>query len=138
MKEKIWRVLAQILYYHNESIDLIKPFFENLNNENIDKIFTQELINRSVKTQIQLLTKAEKILKKGGEIVYSTCSILKEENEEIVEKILQLGEVELEEIDETFIDVPFLSTKIKGTLCIRPTELYEGFFVAKICKKIRG
>ena len=40
MHEKIWRVLTQILLYNNDSIELIKPFFENLKNENInDKKF---------------------------------------------------------------------------------------------------
>ena len=28
--------------------------------------------------------------------------------------------------------LPILPTKISGTLCVKPTELYEGFFVAKI------
>ena len=38
---KIWRVLAQILFFHNNSSEIIKPFFENLKNENIndDKYF---------------------------------------------------------------------------------------------------
>ena len=42
--------------------------------------FTEELINRSIKTQEELLVKALSILKSGGEMVYSTCSILKDEN----------------------------------------------------------
>ena len=33
---KIWRVLAQILFYRNDSIEIIKPFFENLKNGNIN------------------------------------------------------------------------------------------------------
>ena len=33
---KIWRALAQILYYRNDLIEIIKPFFENLKNENIN------------------------------------------------------------------------------------------------------
>ena len=33
---KIWRVLTQILFYRNDSIEAIKPFFKNLNNENIN------------------------------------------------------------------------------------------------------
>ncbi len=36
------------------------------------------------KTQRSLINKAVQILKGGKELVYSTCSILKEENEEIV------------------------------------------------------
>ena len=105
----------------------------NLNNENIDKIFTQELINRSVKTQIQLLTKAEKILKKGGEIVYSTCSILKEENEQVLNKVLGHGNLEIVPIGN--INIPYLPTIIEGTIYVMPTKEFEGFFVAKLRKK---
>ena len=36
MKAKIWSFLSQILFYHDESANLIKPFFENLNNENLN------------------------------------------------------------------------------------------------------
>ena len=32
---KIWRVLTQILFYRNDLIKTIKPFFENLKNKNI-------------------------------------------------------------------------------------------------------
>ena len=31
-------------------------------------------------------------------------------------------------------ELPILHTKIPGTLCVKPTGLYEGFFVAKIRK----
>ena len=34
MNVKIWRILAQILSYNNDPIEIIKPFFENLKNEN--------------------------------------------------------------------------------------------------------
>ncbi len=62
--------------------------------------FTKELIGRSVKTQEELLKKAIQILKLNGEIIYSTCSILKEENEEIIGKILEKGIAEIVPIDE--------------------------------------
>ena len=48
------------------------------------KYFTNVLIDKSTKAQFALLKKALRILKPGMEMVYSTCSILKEENEEIV------------------------------------------------------
>jgi len=41
--------------------------------------------------QIKLLTKASKLVKPGGIVVYSTCSIEPEENFSIVEKFLQLN-----------------------------------------------
>ena len=57
--------------------------------ENDNSNFTQELINKSIKSQTTLLQKAFRILKKDHILVYSTCSILKEENEEIIKKLLE-------------------------------------------------
>ena len=36
MNVKIWRFLAQILFYRNDLIETINPFFENLKNENLN------------------------------------------------------------------------------------------------------
>ena len=107
----------------------------NINENNLNEYFTTELIERSKKLQIALIKKAIKILKSGKEMVYSTCSILKEENEDIIRKVLNEG-IEIVPIEfdgkET---LPQLSTTIKGTLCICPTKYYEGFFIAKLRKK---
>lgn len=112
----------------------------NLDNEKLEKTFTQELVTRSVKTQLEMLKKAITVLKPGHEMIYSTCSILKEENEENLSKILKSGKVEIVPIDvekEQFKDVPILPVSMEGTVCVCPNELYEGFFIAKI-KKIRN
>lgn len=107
----------------------------NINENNLNEYFTTELVERSKKLQIALIKKAIKILKPGKEMVYSTCSILKEENEDIIRKVLNEG-IEIVPIEfdgkET---LPQLSTTIKGTLCICPTKYYEGFFIAKLRKK---
>jgi 16S rRNA (cytosine967-C5)-methyltransferase len=39
-------------------------------------------------TQQRILAAAAELLKPGGRLVYATCSLLKEENEDIVEKFL--------------------------------------------------
>jgi len=58
------------------------------------------------------------------------------ENEEILNYIVEKYNLEIVPIDENlFSDVPLLPVNIKGTICICPTELYEGFFVSKIRKK---
>ncbi len=86
-------------------------------------------------SQLQLLKKAIKILKPGHEMVYSTCSILSCENEEIVSKALQGSNAKINPIEfEGKETLPLLPTKIQGTLCVKPTENYEGFFIAKIEK----
>ena len=100
---------------------------ENVFNSN----FTEELIKRSCKTQEELLTKALSILKHGGEMVYSTCSILKEENEEILNKVLKKFKAQIVPI-QIPKEIPILPTSIDGVVTICPTKLYEGFFVAKI------
>ena len=107
----------------------------NLNNEKDMKFFSEELINRSVKTQFELLKKAIQILKPGHEMVYSTCSILKEENEENIKKILKNNKVELIPINrDKFKNIDILSTDLPETITVTPTEKYEGFFVAKLRK----
>ncbi len=107
----------------------------NLFDKNLEKNFTQELIQRSEKTQLQLLKKAIKILKPGHELIYSTCSILKNENENNIQNLLDDNNVKVIPIKESIIEeLPLLPTKIDGTICICPNELYEGFFVAKLRK----
>lgn len=107
----------------------------NAKDSNIEKYFTKKLIDKCTKTQFELLKKALKVLKPGREMVYSTCSILACENEEIVNKILKNNECEIVPIEFKGIEeVPLLPSKIKGTICVKPNELFEGFFVAKIRK----
>ena len=101
----------------------------------LESTFTEDLVNRSSKVQYDLLNKAITLLKPGQEMVYSTCSILSKENEQILQKFLDLKLIEILPIDiSVFTDVILLPTSIQGTLCICPSQLYEGFFVAKLRK----
>ena len=110
----------------------------DINDNKLETIFTEKLLNRSIKFQTQLLNKAINLLKKGNEMVYSTCSILAMENENIIQKFLDLKQVQIIPINkDLFANVPFLPTSINGTLCIAPSELYEGFFVAKLKKVLK-
>ena len=106
----------------------------NLNTGISEKNFSLNLISKSVKAQTALLEKALKILKPGCEMVYSTCSILQEENEKILEKVLSKNKAKIIPKDFESKDLPLLPTRIMGTLCVAPNELYEGFFIAKIKK----
>lgn len=99
-----------------------------------DNSFNKELVDRSSKTQEDLLKKALKILKPGGEMIYSTCSVLNQENEELLKRVLPKNNAEIIAI-EKIEEIPSLPTSIDGVLCVGPTELYEGFFVAKIKKQ---
>lgn len=106
----------------------------DLNTGISEKNFSLNLISKSVKAQTALLEKALKILKPGCDMVYSTCSILQEENEEILEKVLSKNKAKIVPIDFELKDLPLLPSKIPGTLCVLPNDLYEGFFIAKIQK----
>ena len=107
------------------------------NDANIEKYFSEQLIERSSKTQKTLLSKAIKLLKPGHEMVYSTCSILDCENEDVLTSVIKNGNIEIVPIKFNGMEeLPILPTKVPGTLCVKPTDLYEGFFVAKIRKKI--
>lgn len=100
---------------------------------NTEKYFTPKLIEKSTKSQYALLKKALKILKSNHEMVYSTCSILKEENEEIVRKVLKEIKAEIVPIEfEGIEELPILPVTLEGTICVAPTDLYEGFYIAKI------
>lgn len=97
--------------------------------------FDFPLLERLVKTQEKLLAKAVRLLKSGGELVYSTCSILKQENEEQLTKILKNKNIQIVPIDKTqFPDATFLPTTIDGTICVCPDQNFEGFFVSKLKK----
>lgn len=95
--------------------------------------FTKELVERSVKTQEQLINKAIKILKPGGTLIYSTCSILMQENEKIIENIIKrnLAKVTPIKLDD---EIPTLPTRVDGTICVCPNEQFEGFYLAKLTK----
>ena len=84
------------------------------------------------KIQLAILTAVSSLLKKNGELVYSTCSISMEENEEVVKKFLQAH--------PDFELVPFKLTKLEsktGMLKIMPDlDGNDGFFIAKF--KLRG
>lgn len=106
-----------------------------LTNEKTYNGFTEKLLNKTTQSQLTLLKKALKILKPGHEMVYSTCSILQEENEDIINKVIKEGNAKVIPI-EIQGDIPQLPCKIKGALCVAPTKYYEGFFVVKL-KKIK-
>lgn len=97
---------------------------------------SRELIDRSVRTQEALLRKALQLLKPGHEMVYSTCSVLHAENERVLGRVLPGAKAQVVPIRHPMVEeLPLLPVEIEGTLCICPTERYEGFFVAKIRKR---
>ncbi|MBL1215062.1 MAG: NOL1/NOP2/sun family putative RNA methylase [Ignavibacteriae bacterium] len=93
--------------------------------------------------QYKLLVSAIKMLKTGGEIIYSTCTLAIEENELVLNKILNNYPVELLPIElpikceDAFIEFEEekLNPQIKNAKRVIPWEVdSEGFFVAKLRK----
>ena len=93
---------------------------------------SEKLVENSVKLQEKLLRKSIKHIKKGAVMVYSTCSVLKEENEGVLEKVLKEGDFELLP-PEMLFSVPRLKS-LKNTLLVPPDGQFEGFFCALIKK----
>ena len=107
----------------------------NIDNNKDLSYFSLLLVKNSAKTQKALLKKAIEILKPGSSMVYSTCSILKEENEEVVKTVLNKNVV-LEDININIDEACLLDSSLDKVLTIKPSTNYEGFFIAKI-KKLR-
>ena len=103
--------------------------------ENIFKDnFTIELIKKSCIIQEKLLNKAIQILKPGGEIIYSTCSILQNENEQIIKKVLEKNNnCKLVQVDLPN-EIECIESIYSETKTIMPSDEFEGFFIAKIKK----
>lgn len=104
----------------------------DLNNPKSIKSFSYDLVKNSAKLQEELLTKAIKVLKPKHEMIYSTCSILSLENEDVLNKVLKKTNCQI--IPIHMDNLPLLPSKIEGTILVRPTEYFEGFFIAKIKK----
>ena len=75
------------------------------------------------------------MLKKGGELVYSTCSILPRENEEVLKEVLPGSGAEVIPFPEELGSIPRLESSVPGALLVCPGEEHEGFFAAVIRKK---
>ncbi|MBQ7975703.1 MAG: 16S rRNA (cytosine(967)-C(5))-methyltransferase RsmB [Clostridia bacterium] len=87
--------------------------------------------------QKKLLENGAEYLKSGGELVYSTCTVLSEENEKVVEAVLA-EYPELETVDITsLLPEKFRKPSAKqGYITLFPhTDGTDGFFICKIRKK---
>ncbi|MBS3068069.1 RsmB/NOP family class I SAM-dependent RNA methyltransferase [Candidatus Micrarchaeota archaeon] len=89
--------------------------------------------------QKRMLFSAFDALKPGGELIYSTCTYAKEENEEVVSNLLQ--NVQSAKLLDIKLDIPHDSglseygNEFRKCYRIYPQHLQsEGFFIAKIGK----
>ena len=93
----------------------------------------ESCISELATTQRQILENAAKYLKVSGAMVYSTCTLFEEENENVVHDFLEKNvDFVLEHISglEKIDGGKYLDNK--GMIQILPHDEYDGFFIAKI------
>lgn len=101
--------------------------------------WSEKTVNELVKLQKKLFESAYKSLKHGGFMVYSTCTINRHENEEVLDWALNNFDIKLKDINLEIRNVlpgdnQGLNKDISKAIKILPSKLMEGFFVALIYK----
>jgi len=113
------------------------------------RIWNPDMIKRLAGTQKQLIETAFNNLKKGGTLVYSTCSLEPEENEAVIDFLLnkydnaKIEKIELKGLKRSPVILEFegkeYDNRIRDCLRLWPQDNdTEGFFVAKIQKISRN
>ena len=92
----------------------------------------QEGLSELNKKQLQILNNCSQYLKRNGELIYSTCSILEEENDKIIEKFLKNNNDFY--VEKITLPIVNYTTQFGTTLLPNISET-EGFFVAKLRRK---
>ena len=109
----------------------------------VNKWWSPERVSYLSEIQNKLLVSAIKMLKIGGEIVYSTCTLTPEENELIINNLLEKYPIDLEPVDMplkhhngfTEYHGTKLDKRLANTIRIFPWEVdSDGFFLARIKK----
>lgn len=115
-----------------------------ITNPTVFRIWSQQKVIRLSKLQKQLLSAAARCLREGGEIVYSTCSLDPEENEEVVDFAIRRLNLATEKIKLKKIKTTPALTNYKNfeyadgvenAIRINPFDnMTEGFFLCKLKK----
>lgn len=113
-------------------------------NFKIAEMWSPGLVKRMATIQYKLLKNSFNLLKTGGEIVYSTCTLEPEEDEEIIHRLLtEFPNADLLDINIKIKRSPAVTefegkkydSRVQKCLRIYPQDNdSEGFFVAKIKK----
>lgn len=129
------KVLVDAECTHDGSIRHIQKFehwgWETLNG----RVLNAERSDNLTTLQLKLLINGFRLLRVGGSLVYSTCSLTVSQNENVVEWFLkEFSSAALQEIDAAK-DWPCKSGRIPKTLRFDPvTSKTSGLFVAKFTK----
>ena len=106
-------------------------------------MWNPNMIKKIAKTQRKLAGAALKLLKVGGEMIYSTCTLAPEEDEMVIDFLIRNFDIEIQTIN---LPLKFrcgvcewedkqLSKEVKKCLRLYPQDNNtDGFFVTKIKK----
>jgi len=97
-------------------------------------------IAKFAKLQKKILSNGLRLLKEGGRMLYSTCTLNREENENVILQLLEEypGQISCLEINHNEFKFPELIKLHEGklrALRIIPSERFEGFFLCLLQKK---
>jgi len=97
---------------------------------------TQKSLDRLPEKQLEILGKAAKLVREGGTILYSTCTLLKEENEDVIRKFIEThSEFKVVKIGDSSHRIdPSLITDEGFFLSFPPDTQTDGFFGALLIK----
>ena len=92
-----------------------------------------DTMNQLPQLQLQILSAQAKQVKKGGVLIYSTCTLVRRENEGVVEKFLKAHtDFTLEKLA-----LPEVFPENKGMLRLLPGEYdTDGFFIARFRRRL--
>ena len=99
--------------------------------------WSERAVNELAKMQKKLLKSAWQALKPEGEMVYSTCTLNRKENEEVLEWAMQELGIRIEPINlgvKNAVQAISEKDEIRNAIRILPSKETEGFFVAKLRK----
>lgn len=96
---------------------------------------SQKQIDELVQLQRSILKNAVTYVKVGGTLIYSTCTVAREENDLQVEWILENLPLKLVSLEGCISEALLKNTEREGTLQLLPgREKADGFFLAKFQK----
>lgn len=91
--------------------------------------FTEESLEKLHQLQYDLLENGFKLLKSGGTLIYSTCSLSRGQNEEIIAKFMAKHSL-------CAVPVRFPGSDELGQLRLCPPNFDSGFFICRLVKKL--
>ena len=99
--------------------------------------WSEKTVKELSKLQRKLLKSAWQAVKQNGVIVYSTCTLNKEENENIIEWAMNELNLKVLDIDlkiKNSTEIVSENLELKKAIRILPSKETEGFFIAKLKK----